>query len=926
MLKQTKMIISKMCKSYFLFRFSGVMLLAIVVGQLAGLNGADEEGPVSSKFSIGISSEFKADELVGPIKMVNSTPAQALQMLSELSGRIIIPEGKLPNVKINFSSQGKLRRDEAIYAIENLLILNNIVISNLDGKFLKAVNDKQVYNNAPEIIDDLGDAEMGSGKFFGKYFRIQHLDSNDAMKQIKPLVRNGVGGIFQYEQSNSFMIYESLSNLQQIQEILERIDVPPSGRFQVYFYPLKYVSANTVRNNLNNLQRQGFKDELKQHLFLVDSRTNQIIATMLPSNEPLIRNIIEKMDAEISPLTTSQVFYLEHAMSRQVYGTLNNLINNQRRIWDRMGFRASDSVRTEKTEITQREEEDSTEMDGPVAEVEGAETAIPMNPVEESSLMFDDGMPELQFSPYAIVIADSRANSIVAYGTQNDIKRVGNLIKELDKDVAPLTTSKIYFLSHAQSPVLTRMVSNLINTQRNNFRRQGFLDSGARNNNEVPVSANSIDVEFSPYASVISDTRSNSILAYGTEGDIQRIQKIIVDLDVDVAPITKSNTFFIKNGVARDMARTIQQIVSQQQSIRQRESTQKKTFIRDEEEMQGNNAQEEINYESSPDSNLSIDERQFSPYISIVADERSNSIVTYGTDNDLRQIEDLISQIDVVLNQVRIEVVIAEVGLTDQQVSGLESFGIDFKKPIAGLISPGNYNLSASTPNLGDTGNPSLNLQTSLKDFSLAFVLNKAKEDRNVKILSSPTIVTTHNHPASINVGEARPIITSSTSSLNNSDLATRSTVEYRDIGITLRVRPLIGDNGLIQMEIEQIVETVVDTQTIDNNVQPIIGTRRATSFVSIQNEETLVMAGLQSVESQNSDGKVFILGSIPVVGRLFSPKSKKEITRELIIFIKPIIVMDRGNPRGDAMNESVKMPLLRNDIDTFMNKGSLHK
>jgi general secretion pathway protein D len=265
--------------------------------------------------------------------------------------------------------------------------------------------------------------------------------------------------------------------------------------------------------------------------------------------------------------------------------------------------------------------------------------------------------------------------------------------------------------------------------------------------------------------------------------------------------------------------------------------------------------------------------------------------------------------------------VIAEVGLTDLQVSGLESFGIDFKKPAAGLITPGTYNVSSSTPSLGDSGSPALSMQTSLKDFSLSAVLNKAKEDRNVKILSSPTIVTTHNHRASINVGEARPIITSSTSNLNNSDLATRSTVEYRDIGITLRVRPLIGDNNVVQMEIEQIVETVVDTQTIDNNIQPIIGTRRATSFVSIKDQETLIMAGLQSVESSDSKGKVYLLGSIPIVGKLFSPKSKKETTRELIIFIKPIVVQQEKVQGNKSLQEDIRSEMLKRDVQEFLGR-----
>ena len=897
---------------YFLFLICVSLIPKWVVA-------SEEEGVLSH---IQISPKFQAADKVGPIKMVNEAPYQVLQMMSDLSGRPIIPENNLAEVKINFNSQGKLRRDEAIYALENLLSLHGILINRLDAKFLKAINKKNVFNHGLEILDNLGSLEQGSEKFYGKLFRVMHLNSNDALQQIRPLVRKSVGGIFHYQQSNSFMVYESLSTLRQVQQILERIDMPPSSRFKVFFFPLKNVSAKNIRNNLVVLQRNGLREQLKQHLFLNDNRTNQIIATILPENESLIKNIVHKLDEEINPLTSSKVFYLEHAMSQQVYSSLNNIIRNQRRIWDKMGFRQTESSKEIKSFEEDNEKGSSSVQQSELPEeVEFSENsnATYLDASQESSLMYEEGMPELQFSPYAVVIADKRANSIIVYGTEKDINRVGTLIQELDKDVAPLTTSKIFFLSHAQSPTLTRMIASLINTQRNNFRREGFQYAGARNTNEMSMSNIEQDVEFSPYASVISDTRSNSIMTYGTASDIARISKMILDLDVDVAPLTKSRTFSIKHGIAVDMSRTIQQIVSTQQRIRKREASNRKTFLKEPEDEGNSLSNQDIVFELDSVEGLNVDERQFSPYISIVADARSNAIVAYGTDNDLRQVADLIHQIDVVLNQVRIEVVIAEVGLTDLQVSGLESFGIDFKKPAAGLITPGNYNVSSSTPSLGDSGSPALSMQTSLKDFSLSAVLNKAKEDRNVKILSSPTIVTTHNHRASINVGEARPIITSSTSNLNNSDLATRSTVEYRDIGITLRVRPLIGDNNVVQMEIEQIVETVVDTQTIDNNIQPIIGTRRATSFVSIKDQETLIMAGLQSVESSDSKGKVYLLGSIPIVGKLFSPKSKKETTRELIIFIKPIVVQQEQAQGNKSFQEDIRSEMLKRDVQEFL-------
>ena len=193
-------------------------------------------------------------------------------------------------------------------------------------------------------------------------------------------------------------------------------------------------------------------------------------------------------------------------------------------------------------------------------------------------------------------------------------------------------------------------------------------------------------------------------------------------------------------------------------------------------------------------------------------------------------------------------------------------------------------------PQLDSESGPAVDMGITFDPFSMRTIFRVAREDRNVRILSSPSITTTHNRPAHINVGEARPIITSSTATLDRS-LATRSEIEYRDIGIQLTVRPLISEEGMIQLDIEQIVETVVDTQTIDNNIQPIIGTRRANSFVSVFSEQILVMGGLQSVETTMAEGRVFLLGDIPLLGRLFRPRRRISTVRELIIFIRPELV-----------------------------------
>ena len=263
----------------------------------------------------------------------------------------------------------------------------------------------------------------------------------------------------------------------------------------------------------------------------------------------------------------------------------------------------------------------------------------------------------------------------------------------------------------------------------------------------------------------------------------------------------------------------------------------------------------------------------------------------YGTDSDIKQISTLITKIDVVLLQVKIDVIITEVQLTDEQVSGLSSFNLGYD-----LASPFKVGTTESLANgfQGGTGTNSLNgtqaFSFKATENSFQAIFNAAKTNSNVKVLSAPTIVTAHNKDGRINVSQSYPIIKSTISSVVNVD-NTQSTVEYMDIGINLKVTPFIGDNGLIQLNITQSADTILSQTQISGNSQPVIGKREAESFVSVHDGDIIVLGGLQQNNLSEDGQKVWLLGDIPLLGRLFSPEQHKYQKSELIIFIRPTII-----------------------------------
>jgi len=417
------------------------------------------------------------------------------------------------------------------------------------------------------------------------------------------------------------------------------------------------------------------------------------------------------------------------------------------------------------------------------------------------------------------------------------------------------------------------------------------------------------------------DERTNQLIVITHKSNLPLIENFIGNLDVDVAPLTKSEVFSIKQAEATTVADLIRQVIEGQRSAR------------DDSDAENPRAPNQPNQppvpqpQTSAPSQASIDGAalQFSKYVTIVADERSNSIVAYGTSSDLTQIGNLIEQIDVLLALVRIEVVIAEVTLAKDQVRGIDSFNIGIDpNGILGLAGDYEYSVtSASTSRLGAP----FSVSGSLEQFSLQTVFDTAKRDSNVRILQNPNITATHNQEAKIVVAESRPVVTSSTSELNNPD-SIRSNVSFRDIGIELTVKPLIGSNGMIQMEIDQVVESVIDQVEIDGNEQPVIGKRQATSFVSVADQGVVVLAGLQENTETETNSRIAFFGQLPVLGPLFGGKAQDLNSRELVIFIKPTIIDPAAtSAEGEVpVRNKLREEQTRKMVDQYFEQGTFYK
>lgn len=305
----------------------------------------------------------------------------------------------------------------------------------------------------------------------------------------------------------------------------------------------------------------------------------------------------------------------------------------------------------------------------------------------------------------------------------------------------------------------------------------------------------------------------------------------------------------------------------------------------------------------------------FSSLITVLADDRSNSVVVSGTVDDIRLIREIVDKVDVLLAQVSIQVVIAEVTLSDTDKSGITALNLTFGTDSVRGTHITNFDTGTGTSAGEITGWAVTSGVVNPLSFQAALSNTGAKS--NVKVLSTNTIVTTHNKQAEFVVSQQQPIITGTTSTpsatTTSSGLTTSSTVTYKDIGIDVKVTPLIGDDGSIQLEIDQKVDDVVGNVTIDSNSQPIIGHREATSFVNVNDGQMIVLGGLQQAKHSTNRNKLGLLYEIPVISQLLGGRTHEEDRTELLLFVRPHII-----PPGEATKDTTK------SIDALTNKDQV--
>lgn len=419
---------------------------------------------------------------------------------------------------------------------------------------------------------------------------------------------------------------------------------------------------------------------------------------------------------------------------------------------------------------------------------------------------------------------------------------------------------------------------------------------------------------------LIADSRSNRLLIKGDAQSRKRIKDLIRILDVSPADrLGGLRVFRLKHASAKNLAQMLQGLVTGQSSTSSNSSNSSSvggintnTSGNNSTTTAGSGSTSSINL-SNLGNNSSNNNNSLSSFsaggISIIADETQNALVVKAEPALMREIESAIEQLDSRRSQVLIEAAIVEVsGSTGEQLGiqwalgdlnsgvGVVNFnnaGIGIAQLAAG-IAAGAAGQAAVADKLAGANIALGNSSTRNGQTSFYGALIQAL-DSNTKanLLSVPSVLTLDNEEAHIVVGQNVPFITGSTTLTSGGTSSPYQTVERKDVGLTLKVIPHIGEGGTMRLEVEQEVSAVVPSASSVSRTDITTTKRLIKTAILAEDQQTIVLGGLIQDDATSSTQAVPGLSKVPVIGRLFRSDSNSHEKRNLLVFLHPTIVRD---------------------------------
>ena len=429
-------------------------------------------------------------------------------------------------------------------------------------------------------------------------------------------------------------------------------------------------------------------------------------------------------------------------------------------------------------------------------------------------------------------------NSILIVDRSSNVQRINDLIKDLDKNnAAKISIIKLNNLSSIEA---VRILDKL----------------KAQNN---PTINKFIAIPFNP---------SNSVIVSANEYVTNNINETLKSLDEDVKTDDSIDVVYLKYAKSADIAAILNSVSSR--------------FIPD------NDGAKTV----------------------ITHHEKTNSLIISSAEANLATIRNIISQLDIRRAQVLVEAIIVELSETAASSLGVETVfnGTDKDSVPIGVTRFGGSGPDLLTiigssadetdVNLSTTASASLlNTQGLIAGFgdltpgkdNFVGIINAISQDSNSNILATPSLMAMDNELATSIIGQEIPITTGESLGTNNANPF--RTTSRQEVGIKLEVTPQINEGSSVVMQIKIEVSGVAGVPM--SGIDIITNKRAIETTALVDNNQIIVLGGLVDEDKQDTVSKVPLLGSVPILGRLFQSSSSTTVKKNLMVFLRPTIITD---------------------------------
>ena len=460
-----------------------------------------------------------------------------------------------------------------------------------------------------------------------------------------------------------------------------------------------------------------------------------------------------------------------------------------------------------------------------------------------------------------LITPDPRTNSLVVSAPVDNMPLIEQVITKLDSSSPQIAQIKVFNLKNADARQMADVLTSLFRLQ----AAGGEATSRSIRYTLVKPTESSSEIGDDPTIgtaeqnalTVTVDIRTNSLLVGGSEHYVELAIQIIDELDSSPAQERITKVYRLKNAQAEEIAAALQQFLDQSR-----------------ERVQAVLGQEAVG----------TAQRLLDQEVAIVAEQANNALLVSASPRYFEQVSEMIEQLDQPQRQVLIQVLLAEVTL-----DGSFDKGLDWSVNRLNNVSSSDDSKSVEQQDFS-AGSVGGGLTATITSGDVNFMLRAMESDGRLEILSRPQILAADNQPASIDIGQRVPFVTGS--SYNERGFPVNS-FTYENVGVQLSVTPRISIDGVVKMEVQPTISSLSSSKVpISENFEaPVINNRSATTQVSVQNGQTIVIGGLISTQDEERITKIPVLGDIPYLGAAFKRTKTSRSRTELLIIMTPYVI-----------------------------------